>query len=61
MKPEIIEALALELTKSKLANKDTTASDWVRTYLESENQIKEAANKANPSVLSVSDVKIFGR
>jgi len=27
MKPEIIEVLALELTKSKLANKMTTASD----------------------------------
>ena len=32
MKSEIIEALALELTKSKLANKMTTASDWIETY-----------------------------
>lgn len=61
MKPEIIEALALELTKSKLANKDTTASDWVKTYLESEKQIKEAVAKANPPAVDVSDIPIFGR
>ena len=61
MKPEIIETLAVELTKSKLANKEAAASDWVRTYLESEKQIKEVINKTNPPVLSVSDVKIFGR
>lgn len=67
MKPEIIEALALELTKATIANTDPLAINiksadlWVRTYLESEKKIKEVANKANPPVLSVSDVKIFGR
>lgn len=45
MKPEIIEALALELTKSKLANKNTTASDWVEAYKESLSEIKDECDK----------------
>ncbi len=45
MKPEIIEALALELTKSKLANKMTTASDWVEAYKASLSEIKEECDK----------------
>ncbi|WP_180182836.1 hypothetical protein [Acinetobacter sp. YH01020] len=45
MKPEIIEALALELTKSKLINKDTTASDWVETYKASLSEIEDECNK----------------
>ncbi len=45
MKPEIIEALALELTKSKLANKETTASDWVHTYQESHAEIEETCGE----------------
>ncbi|WP_162626676.1 hypothetical protein [Acinetobacter sp. CFCC 10889] len=45
MKPEIIEALALELTKSKLANKETTASDWVQAYKESHTEIEEACDE----------------
>ena len=45
MKPEIIEALALELTKSKLANKETTASDWVQAYKESHAEIEEACDE----------------
>lgn len=65
MKPEIIEALTLELTKSKLTNTDPLAINiksadlWVQTYLESEKQIKEAAVKANPPVVDVSDIGIF--
>ena len=45
MKPEIIEALALELTKSKLANKETTASDWVKAYKESHAEIEEVCDE----------------
>lgn len=45
MKTEIIEALALELTKSKLANKNTTASDWVAAYKESLSEIKDECDK----------------
>ncbi|WP_180010483.1 hypothetical protein [Acinetobacter sp. YH16055] len=45
MKPEIIEALALELTKSKLINKDTTASDWVEAYKASLSEIEDECNK----------------
>ena len=65
MKPEIIEALALELTKATIADKDpirndiTSADLWVKTYLESEKQVKEVAAKANPPVLSISDIGIF--
>ena len=67
MKPEIIEALALELTKATIADKDpirndiTSADLWVKTYLESEKQIKEALEQAHPSVKSVSAIPIFGR
>jgi hypothetical protein len=59
MKPEIIEALALELTKATIADTDPltinvkSADLWVETYLESEKQIKEAAIKANPPVTEV--------
>ncbi|HCM31118.1 MAG TPA: hypothetical protein DIC32_05555 [Acinetobacter radioresistens] len=59
MKPEIIEALALELTKATIADTDPltinvkSADLWVETYLESEKQIKEAATKANPPVTEV--------
>lgn len=62
MKPEIIEALALELTKATIADKDpirndiTSADLWVKTYLESEKQIKEAATKANPPVTEMIDI-----
>ena len=65
MKPEIIEALALELTKATIADTDPltinikSADLWVQTYLESEKQIKEAA-KANPLVVDVSDMQMFG-
>lgn len=45
MKPETIEALALELTKAKLADKSTTASDWVETYKTSLSEIKEECDK----------------
>lgn len=45
MKPEIIEALALELTKSKLINKDTTASDWVEAYKASLSEIEAELSK----------------
>lgn len=45
MKPETIEALALELTKSKLANKNTTASDWVKTYEASLSEVKVECDK----------------
>ena len=45
MKPEIIEALALELTKSKLTNKMTTASDWIETYKASLSEIKDECDK----------------
>ncbi|AWL29006.2 hypothetical protein DJ533_10730 [Acinetobacter defluvii] len=45
IKPEIIEALALELTKSKLANKETTASDWVQAYKESHAEIEEVCDE----------------
>ena len=56
MKPEIIEALALELAKGVMAqryidhpaNKDLTSPYlWVKTYLESEKQIEEMANRLN--------------
>lgn len=50
MKPEIIEVLALELTKSKLANKNTTASDWVETYKESISGIESECNKGRSSL-----------
>lgn len=45
MKPEIIEALALELTKSKLTNKMTTASDWVEAYKASLSEVTEECDK----------------
>ena len=45
MKPEIIQALALELTKSKLTNKETTASDWVQTYKESYAEIEDVCDE----------------
>lgn len=66
MKTEIIEALTLELTKGTMAqkhiddptNKDLINADiWVKTYLESEKQIKEAINKANPPVVGAVDLK----
>ena len=66
MKPEIIEALALELTKATITNTDPltinikSADLWVQTYLESEKEVKAAAAKANPSVVDVSDMKMFG-
>lgn len=41
MKTEIIEALALELTKSKLSNEQPTASDLVQIYQESLKEIEE--------------------
>jgi len=47
MKPEIIEALALELTKSKLSNKMTTASDWVEAYKASLSEIKDECDKGS--------------
>jgi len=65
MKPEIIEALALELTKATIANANPLTTNirsadlWVKTYLESEKQVKEVAAKANPPVLSISDIGIF--
>jgi len=58
MKPEIIEALALELTKAIITEESkknpnrvklTDAYDWVKIYLDSENKIKEAYQKAKPS------------
>ncbi|RKG36906.1 MULTISPECIES: hypothetical protein [Acinetobacter] len=67
MKPEIIEALALELTKATIADTNPqtinfkSADLWVKTYLESEKQIKEAVAKANPPAVDVSDIPIFGR
>ncbi|MEN3978226.1 hypothetical protein [Acinetobacter sp. CWB-B33] len=54
MKQETIEALAVELTKGTIAQKYienplckdlTSAYIWVKTYLESERQIMEMANK----------------
>ena len=54
MKQEIKEALALELAKGIMAqryidnpaNKDLTSPYlWVKTYLQSEKQIEEMANK----------------
>lgn len=62
MKPEIIEALALELTKAKLADTDPltinikSADLWVQTYLESEKEVKAAAAKANPPVTEMIDI-----
>ena len=56
MKQEIKEALALELAKGVMAqryidnpaNRDLTSPYlWVKTYLESEKQIEEMANKLN--------------
>ena len=51
MKPEIIEALALELTKTKIADKDhidydkTSAQLWVETYNESLDEINAELGK----------------
>ena len=54
MKQEIKEALALELAKGVMAQRyiDNPASKdltsrylWIKTYLESEKQIEEMANK----------------
>lgn len=56
MKQEIKEALALKLTEGVMAqryidhpaNKDLTNPYlWVKTYLESEKQIEEMANRLN--------------
>lgn len=63
MKPEIIEALALELTRSKLTNTDAltinikSADLWVQTYLESEKEVKASATKANPPAMKTIDLK----
>lgn len=63
MKTEIIEALALELTKATITDTDPltinikSADLWVQTYLESEKQIKEAAAKTNPPVVGAINLK----
>ncbi len=51
MKPEIIEALALELTKATIENCDpliidkTSAETWIKVYNESLEDIESAVNK----------------
>ncbi|MCO8103159.1 hypothetical protein NI401_09640 [Acinetobacter indicus] len=51
MKPETIEALAIELTKAKIADKDRIAYDktsaelWVKTYNESLDEINTELGK----------------
>ncbi|MDQ8951721.1 hypothetical protein RFH42_01945 [Acinetobacter rudis] len=50
MKQEIIEALALELTKATIAD-PKNAELWVQTYLESERKIKATIpEKTKPAV-----------
>ncbi len=48
MKTEIIEALALELTKSKLSNKQPTALDLVQVFTESLNEIRNYVKEIEP-------------
>lgn len=60
MKLEIIEALALELTKATITD-PKSAEHWVQTYLESEMKIKAAAPEGAKSVTDLKDVSIYGR
>ncbi|QOW45749.1 MULTISPECIES: hypothetical protein [Acinetobacter] len=52
MKPEIIEALALELTKARMKNKDSVYSDiqsaelWVETYQQAMEDIESEFKKS---------------
>ncbi|MCJ1610802.1 hypothetical protein NYZ72_15915 [Acinetobacter baumannii] len=54
MKTEIIEALALELTKATIADTDPStiniksADLWVKTYQESLKAVEEALKKLKP-------------
>ena len=57
MKSEVMNALALELTKAKFADQDqstlnpTSAHDWVEAHLDSVKQIQEAYKKLKPSTV----------
>ncbi len=59
MKPEIIEALALELTKATITD-TKNAELWVQTYLESERKIKAAIPEEKRPVTSIKDIPIYG-
>ena len=65
MKPDIKAALALELTKARLANKDPLASDitnanlWIETYEQAVKDINKAESnyclRVNSKTTSVFD------